>query len=216
MNLALIGTFHKRYENTLPLLIRVLKESTHVPEEVWLLCEDEEDMGFVTDAVDDLKPETAVRAVQLPTPRVDGRYRVIPYSHKINWALGQTKANAVTYLDNNSMPSIDKYKAIVDGLEQNPDWGCVYVTQERTGFAPLICTADEVVECGAYRLNYTQLAHRRTADRWPLDMRYADPDIADAMFMVLLAKSLGPVFPVGGLEVQDFHHIPSPAAAGIN
>jgi hypothetical protein len=217
LRLALIATFHARHEATLPLLRKVLVDSTRTPDELWVLCEDEADTEAAVLALNRLaKPAQATASVvTLPTPQENGCYKVIPYSHKINWALDRTTADAICYLDNGSMPAPHKYAAFVEGLEQHPEWGCVYVTQERTGHDPGLFVADEVIANGEGRLNFTQFSHRRTADRWTTDMRWANPDVADALFMRDLAVSLGPMFPVGGPTVGDWHDMPSAAAAGV-
>lgn len=221
LRLAVIGTFHGRLENTLPLLRRVLVESTRRPDEFWIMCEDGDDFNTgwsalmdIYDEADDLSDGLHIKT--LPTPRTErGAYSVIPYSHKINWALDRTQADVICYLDNNSMPHPDKYAAMTYGLACNQDWGAVYVTQKRTGYQDVVHGGTWVIENGSGQVNYTQFAHRPTADRWTENMTYANPDLADAMFLADLSKSLGPLYPVGGLDPLDEHRMDSAAAAGI-
>lgn len=221
MTLAVIATMFGRHENSLPILRR-LTEATRLPDECWLLCETEEDAEAIWAAyrtlyeleVLDEWPSWA-RVEVIPTPRKEGGYAVIPYSNKINWALNRTKADLIVYLDNGSMPSPEKFEVMAAALEAHPEWGAVYCTQQRTGFQPTLAPADVVVDDAYCGLNYTQVMHRLTADRWPLDMRHADPDLADGLFWRELHATLGAFHPAGGPRVHDTHHIPSPKAAGL-
>jgi hypothetical protein len=222
VRLAVIATFHGRYENTLPLMHRLFVDGVHEPDEVWLMCEDEDDRDAMLDAFDELFElhlldgiPTNAKIEILPTPRDEAGYKVIPYSYKINYALDHTECEAIAYLDNNSMPSPYKYALAVDALSHHPEWGAVYVTQKRTGFAPLVSVAETPIEDAFCNLNYTQVIHRLTEDRWSLDMQHADPDIADGLFWRALHKSLGSFHPVGGANVHDDHHIPKSKAVGV-
>lgn len=222
MRVAVIGTFFGRHENSFPILHRLVT-STRQPNECWLMCETDRDAAVLDEAYRELYDLELLdawpkwlRLEICPTPRdADGRYAVIPYSNKINTALDRTGCDAIVYLDNNSMPAPDKYEIMAAGLEQRPWCGAVYCTQKRTGFSPTVALADGVVHDGYCAVNYTQVMHRLTADRWTLDMRHADPDLADALFWRSLHATLGPFYPVGGDRVLDEHHIPSPTAAGL-
>lgn len=152
----------------------------------------------------------------VPTPRSQGRYQMIPYSLKINLALAGTKADYIAYLDNGSMPHPRKYGLMKQALDENPEWGAVYCTQQRTGYREYLKEA-RVVEADAYCvLNYTQVMHRRTDARWTTDMIHADPDLADALFWRELHPVLGPFYPVAGDLVLDEHHIEGVKAAGLD
>lgn len=218
LSLAVIGTFYGRHENSLPLMHRLFVDSTRKPDEAWLMCETMEDVDTIGYALSELYEmellDTRPGNLRLcETPRLDnGSYAVLPYANKINVALDESEADLVVYLDNNSMPSPYKFEAMAKVLEAHPDWGAVYCTQKRTGFNETIFYADNPVEDGYCALNYTQVMHRRTNDRWPTDMDLADPDLADGVFWRTLHASLGPFFPAGGSEVHDEHHIPSPKA----
>jgi hypothetical protein len=111
------------------------------------------------------------------------------------------------------MPGPYKYQRMLEALEQNPDWGAVYCGQQRTGMHDDIYPAVDVVHDAYCALNYTQVMHRKTPDRWPTDMQLADPDLADATFWRRLHVSLGSFHPVEGLH--DWHQIDGPAAQGI-
>lgn len=217
--LAVIATFYKRHENTMPLLHRLFVDGTYEPDEVWLMCETEDDYIALNDAWNELYELELVEEwppnieiVQLATPKQNGVYTVIPYSHKINYALDRSKADYFVYLDNNSMPDADKFKEMKQALDDNPEWGAVYCTQKRTGWNEMVFLAEEPVENAFCVLNFTQVMHRRTEDRWTLDMRFANPDLADAYFWVDLHKSLGRFYPAGGVRILDTHHMDSPAA----
>lgn len=223
MRVAVIGTFHERRGNTFPLMHRLFVDALRKPDEAWVMCESSADADAVEGALGELvwlglleKPVRGLNLIVLPTPKQnDGKYAVIPYSHKINYALDRTRADAVAYLDNGSRPSPDKYRLMVAALEQHPGWGAVYCSQQRTGMRDEVSVADAVVPDAFSNLNYTQVMHRVTDDRWDLDMRWADPDLADARFWRRLHRSLGPFYPVGGELPHDWHHIPDQKAVGV-
>src|SRR6185369_7701901 len=112
-------------------------------------------------------------------------------SHKINWALDRTEADLIVYLDNGSLPAPGKFAAMVPVAESS---GAAYCRQLRTGHTPgEYPTVKGAIDDAYCVLNYTQVMHRRTDDRWSLDMRNATPiDIADALFWRELHKSIGP------------------------
>ena len=200
MKLCLIGTFYKRYDQSRACVARVL-ESTREPDEILLLCETQDDADNLKEFADRARIEV------VSTPMTNGKYDVIPYSNKINWGLDHTDADLIVYLDNGSMPHPEKYEIMADALEDN-DWGAVYCTQQRTGFAPMISKADRVVTDPYCVINYTPAMHRKTNVRWTLDMRDAVPDLADAIFWRNLKT---PFYPVGD-EILDVHHMESSAA----
>lgn len=204
--LAVIGTFYKRFEQSRACVQRVL-DSTRKPDELWLMCESQED-------ADNLKgfSDPSIRLHVLSTPMTNGKYDVIPYSNKINWALDRAKADIITFLDNGSMPHIDKYRQMAETLENNPDMQAVYCTQHRTGFINVIHRADRVIEDPYCVINYTQGMYRTSSVRWTLDMQWAAPsDLADAMFW----RDLGVPFHPIGSEILDEHHMESSAANGL-
>lgn len=221
-SLAVIATLYGRHENTLPLLHRLWVDSTRKPDETFLMCENVDDVTAVMNASDLLRnefeimdePPGKVYIYELPTPHEGGRYSVIPYSNKINYALDRAESDLIVYLDNGSMPSDDKFEIMARGLEEHPEWGAVYCTQKRTGMHEMIAPADVPCEDGYCALNYTQVMHRKTEDRWTLDMNHANPDLADGIFWRSLHQTLGVFFPVGGERILDTHHIPNPAAVG--
>lgn len=207
----MIGTFHQRHHRN-PEIIAALASQTRKADEHWILCETDDDTRAFAEAY--LEPESLpnLRLVTLPTPRTDAGYSVIPYSHKINWALDRTDADAIVYLDNGSTPDHEKFEVMTDALK---DRAVVYCGQRRTGIDDMELRADRVVENAYCYLNYTQVMHRRTADRWPLAMELATPtDLADAVFWTSLHQSLGAFYPAGD-RVLDTHHIESRKASGL-
>jgi hypothetical protein len=205
--LALIGTFYGRYEQSRACVQRVL-DSTRVPDEIILMCESHED----ADNLKEFKKHPNVQIHVLITPKTDKKYDLIPYSNKINWALDHTDADLVAYLDNGSMPHIDKYRQMSEALENNLDWKAVYCGQHRTGFINVKHYADRIIEKPFAVINYTQGMHRATKERWTLDMKYAKPsDVADAMFWDSLKT---PFYPVG-TEILDEHYMEGSFANGL-
>lgn len=218
MRFAVIAPWHGRHEATLPLIRRVMVESTRLPDEFWIVVEDADDLDVAIDALDTLglrgSNSTGIELVMLPTPRTEkGGYAVIPYSHKINLALNRTSARCVCYLDNHSVPAETKYETMALGLQYHP---IVYVSQRRSGYVNEDHLAIDVIPDGHSRVNFTQVAHEITGDRWTEDMHWANPDLADALFWRSLAISLGPMYPVGGTTILDWHQMNSAAAEGIN
>ena len=207
--LAVIGTFYGRHDRTEALVRRVM-ESTRPPDEFWVMCESDEDARYVP------RMWKALHVQVLPTIMRDGKYAEIPYSRKINWALDRTRADLIVYLDNGSMPDREKYELMAAALEEHPDWGAVYCGQHRTGHLDVLAHAGDVIEDAYCVLNYTQVMHRRTEDRWTLDMQYAAPmDLADALFWRSLHASLGAFHPVAAGRLLDEHHIESAKAVGL-
>lgn len=216
--LAVIGAFAGRRGNTLPLLRRVMVESTRPPDEFWVVCEERADARAAWQAVYDLFKETPdpVRVVELPTPRTGNRYDIIPYSNKINFALDNSDADMFVYLDNGSMPHPEKYELMSRELERNPDMDMVYCAQRRTGYRVESHDPGIPLDSGFCVLNFTQVMHRPVQARWTLDMQYADPDLADALFWQAIRAEFGTqFFPVSHGKVLDEHDMPSPAAQGL-
>lgn len=207
MKLALIGTFYKRYPESQECIKRVL-ESSRIPDDIWIMVEDEEDADNI------LKITDKVEVFIIPTPRDEnGKYAIIPYSYKINWALDRLKADAYCYLDNGSLPHKDKYKLMEETLESNPDYRAVYCTQHRTGFQDFIHEAIDPIPEPYAKVNYTQVMHRPTKMRWPEHLQWADPnDLADAVFWESLNCTF---YPVHSNEILDVHNMESSKAAGL-
>lgn len=216
LKLAVIGTFHKRFDSSADALRRVLYGSTRPPDEFWIMCEDEEDMANATRSIIEKTPRTKVIIQLVPTKRdAEGTALYIPYSRKINTALDATDADIIAHLDNASTPHKYKYELMAAMMEQEPSFGAVYCAQQRTGFHNVTSWAEEIVPDAFCRLNYTQVMHKRTADRWSEDMAHANPDMADALFWRALHVTLGPFHPVNTEFPLDLHYMPSPAATHL-
>ena len=223
MTLAIIGPFFGRHENSLPLLKRLYVDSSLTPDEAWLMGETQEDVDVLEGALsaliehDMLTSRPAGLYIEhVPTPRTaTGKPLVLPYANQINYALNKTGCDLIAYLDNGSMPWITKYQVMADALGEHPEWGAVYCAQKRTGHAPMVAPADVEVPDAFCAVNFTQVMHRWTPDRWPTDLKLGDPDLADAYFWRELHKTLGSFWPVGGDEILDEHDMPSPAALGM-
>lgn len=221
MRLAVIGTFYRRYERAFPLLTRLYVDSSRQPDEAWLMCETVEDAQALYAANEELyemelleRWPAGLHIIVHPTPKLDGKYLVIPYSNKINWALAHQTCDAIVYLDNNSMPGPDKYRVMLAELEAHENYGAVYCSQNRTGATCEKHLAIDVIPDGYGQVNYTQVMHRPTEDRWPTEMRLANPDLADAHFWSKLARSLGHLYPAGGTAIQDDHFFESHSVSG--
>lgn len=208
LRFALIGTFFERYRQSQLCLEQVFK-SSWLPDEFWVMCETPED---ATNARKITKRRANI--VVLPTPRDEaGNYEIIPYSHKINFALDYAQADVFAYLDNGSIPHPDKYKLMIQALEAHPKWQAVYCSQHRTGFQDLVHKATEPIADPYAKVNYTQVMHRKTDVRWTTDMQWATPnDLADAIFWRDLNCTF---YPVKSAHVLDIHEMQSERAAGL-
>jgi hypothetical protein len=187
-----------------------------------MICETDLDVRVAEAALDELvelelldRRPLWIQIVLLPTPQVEGGYEVIPYSHKINWALDRSEADYFVYLDNGSMPAPEKFEAMARTLDENPGYHSTYCAQHRTGMRDEKFHLDGPLRNPYGRLNFTQVMHRVTACRWTLDMKHANPDLADAIFFRDLVTDHGAIYPADDPRVLDVHHIPSPAAGHL-
>lgn len=219
--IAVICPVHRRFENTFPLLHRLLVATTVKPAHVFWLCEDSDDTLVALEAVEELSRVghdlSPLRVWTVPTPHdTNGKLTVVPFSHKINVALDVLEMEkfegGVVYCDNSSFPSVDKLEVIAHGLVDHPQ---VYITQRRTGYAgDHVHPADTVLESGYCATNFTQVGHRFPVKaRWSLKLEDAYPtDLCDAWFFRHLSEEFeDKLYPVGGLVVHDEHHMESPA-----
>jgi hypothetical protein len=207
-SLALIGTFHKKYEESVRA-VRAVYESSYLPDEIYWVCENttDHDNLMAAGGISDFK----VHLLVVPTPRTEsGDYLVVPYSYKHNWVLGKSNCDRFTYLDNGSIPHRLKYERMMATMDANTAAHAVYCSQQRTGYMQVLAHADAIVENASCVLNYTQVMHRRSDARWSEDMALALPfDVVDADFWQRLSV---PFHPVQSEEILDWHYIASPAA----
>jgi len=176
------------------------------------MCEAEEDADVVRAWAATEASDAAVACLELrvlPTPRTsDGRLAVIPYSHATNYALGHTSASYIAYLTNDSLPHPDKYRAMAAALDANPTWGAVYCGQSRNG-SPVDITGP--IHDAACVLDHTQVMHRASDARWPLDM--AKIRVGDAWFWRELHARFGPIQPVGAGVLDETWTLPDGISA---
>lgn len=179
------------------------------------MCEDKEDTSVAAKFAK--RSYRGLRIVEYPTPRTsDGDYAVLPYSYKINQALDLTAADGIVYLDNGSMPHPRKYELMAAELEAHPEYGAVYCSAYHSGVRELFIPATRVIENAYCVLNFTQVMHRPTSDRWTLDLSNGRPyDLADALFWRSLHKNLGSFYPVKFDKFLDVHRIEGYRAIGL-
>jgi hypothetical protein len=186
--LAVIATLygHRAIEHT-PRMIEALAAQTRPPDELWWMVEDvPQTAPFHT------LRNTEVLWNEVPTPRQEnGQYAVIPYSLKANIALDATSADYITYLTDDSWPEPAKYERMVAALDEHPEWGAVYCSQD---YGSGVRFAGDVMRDAYCNVDHTQVMHRRTADRWPLEV--ADIMLGDAIFWRRLHASLGSFYPI--------------------
>lgn len=209
--LAVVATFYQR-PWAIPRLAEALQAQTRpwLPDdEVYLLYEyddHETDRGLLRDFWVN-EADTA----QLPI-LVAGNN---PLSVEINTALdivdvGDTP-DYVTYLTDDSLPDPRKYEVMARALDENPDWGVVYCSQDygradspedwlAGGRHLQIRQAHPIEDEPFCVVDHTQVMHRRTKARWPLD--YGSRRLSDAHFWNALKDDLGPFHGIG--EVLDW------------
>ena len=196
--LAVIATaYGPRGLDNLPRMKAALAAQTRPPDEVWWMTEGDGFSDLARPATAD-DPTFAVH-VDLPTPRnEDGTYAVVPYSLKQNYALDRTECDYVTYLTDDSWPAPEKYERMVAFLDEHPEAGAAYCTQDYGG---LLRVADFGIEDAHCKVDHTQVVHRLTADRWPEDIEHLT--LGDAVFWRRLHASLGMFDPMGA-DVLDY------------
>lgn len=128
---------------------------------------------------------------------------VIPYAYEINWVLDRTRCDYIAYATDDSWPEPEKFERMVAALDEHPEWGAVYVGQRRNGSEH---PADRVVEDAFCTLDHTQIMHRRSPDRWPLE--WDKIKLGDAHFWRCLHATFGHFYPVVGpiLDVTQQTH----------
>jgi hypothetical protein len=211
--LAVIGTFYRR-PWAVPAIARAIREQTRHPDEVWLLYEDEADYDALADMADEMvgwasphrrfDPPIDVHLEQVPVPA-----GVVPPSYQINVALEGTSADYIAYLTDDSIPLPTKYERMVAALDAGA--GAVYCGQEfgrasgpdewlamHRGGSVRHATAPQPEPFCA--VDHTQVAHRRSEDRWPT--AWSEVQWSDGRFFQALVRRFGPLTPVP--EVLDW------------
>ncbi len=187
--LAVIATLYgERGAANWPRMRAALAAQTRRPDELWIMAEAVPFGVF-----------EGFNVIHLPTPRdANGRYAEIPYSRKINHVLDdiarRTSDMYIAYLTDDSLPHPEKYERMARALDEHPEWGAVWCGQRRNGTD---CPANAVMDDAHCKVDHTQVMHRLTADRWPLDVRLIK--LGDAEFWRALHRSLGAFYPVEGI-----------------
>jgi len=191
MRLAVIGTFYRR-PAIVPAIAEHIRAQTRKPDELWLLWEERADAEALYAA--DWGMEVQVLPIGFAIPRdADGRPRVVPPSAAINVALDLTTADCIAYLTDDSFPAPTKYERMVEALA---DHGAVYCSQ-RYGYDGAwtgVRTADREQGSPFCVVDHTQVAHRRSDDRWPTDLKWM-PN-SDGEFFRRLVDRFGPLHPI--------------------
>lgn len=190
---AVVTLYGERGTRNLAGILDALRAQTRPADTVYLMCEDvvSADPSVVIELASGVR---GLRYHQLHTPRDgNGRYSVIPYAHKINVALRHAREDYIVYVTDDSLPHPEKFHLMAAALDADPTVGVVYCKQRRNGGV----SGDQGMVPDAFcRIDHTQVMHRRTDDRWTLDVQHMR--LGDAWFWRSLHASLGP-----------FHYVPS-------
>lgn len=190
--LAVIGTFYRR-PHLYPGIAAAIRAQTRAPDEMWCVYEDPADFAALS-AQDWGPAELWFLPVKVPRD-ADGRPTVVPPSLCINAALDLTGADLITYLTDDSIPLPGKYAAMVRALK---DHGAVYCSQDYSD-SGAVRWATEPEPSPFCRVDHTQVAHRRSIDRWPTDL--GTVRFSDGVFFRDLVERFGPLAPIP--EVLD-------------
>lgn len=188
---AAIATFYGRPE-LVERVAAAIRAQTRPPDELWLMYE-----GGVGETLAVTDFGVTPFLLEIPTPRTTtGRYAVIPYSLKINRALDASGCDYIVYVTDDSIADPRKFEVMARALDEHPDYGAVYCSQEHEGGTR---AADRPIDDAYCIVDHTQVMHRRTLDRWSLDVRHIR--LGDATFWRALHGSLGPFQPIA--EILD-------------
>ena len=204
---ALVCTFYHRPE-FYPAIAEAIRDQTRPPDELWLMCED----GADADALAACLWPAGASIVVVSVPRHDnGEPMVVPPSLLINKALDLSKADYFVYLADDSLPYPEK----IERLAARLDAGALvaYCAQDRgqvgtkdewlsaIGSVGSISPANGPQMSPYCQVDMTQVMHRRSDDRWPLEMEHRK--IGDAVFWNRLLDRYGGFENVP--EVLDWH-----------
>jgi hypothetical protein len=194
---AILTAYGKRGEQNIPAIAEALRAQTRPADWLFVMYEGIP-YSVVEGAFSGIRDAVWER---VDTPREEnGRYAVVPYSLKINRALDAIDERGgcdyIVHVTDDSLPHPEKFAKMTRALDEHPDWGAVYCYQQRNGQV----MGDQGVVDDAYaKIDHTQVMHRRTSDRWPLET--AHMLLGDANYWRALHRSLGPFYPVP--EVLD-------------
>lgn len=191
--LAVIGTFYRR-PHLYPGIAAAIRAQTRQPDELWCMYEDPSDL---VELAKQRWGDATVYFVPVVVPRDEhGRMAVVAPSLCINVALDRTDADFITYLTDDSLPLPDKYAAMVAVLEGGA--GAVYCSQDFSDGGDIRWAREEQPDPYC-RVDHTQVAHRRSPDRWPTDLKTVRA--SDGVFFRDLVARFGPLAPIP--EVLD-------------
>jgi hypothetical protein len=196
-SLAVIFTVYNRPWALAPI-VRALEGQSRQADEIVVACERFADFTAAHEAMRGM-----VNTLWIVAPEAGQN----PLGVVINYALDRTDADYIAYLTDDSLPHPDKYRLMAEALDENPDWGAVYCTQDYgTAESPEAWlaaagrydgsrrTASEPTSDPFTRVDHTQVMHRRCEARWPLS--YDDRKLSDAHFFKALVEEVGPIYPV--------------------
>lgn len=198
--LSVVATFYRR-PLLVPRIAQSIREQTRKPDLLWLVYEDPAD-GDALRAAD----WGAEHRILRYTPTAGN----LAVSDAINMALDRDGSDLVTYLTDDSLPYPEKYERMAGALDAHPDWNAVYCSQAFGSAA----SAESWLECTYHSysgvrtahdpqptpfcvVDHTQVMHRATKVRWPVDL--ASRRYSDGMFFNELVRAGGPLMPVPDL-----------------
>lgn len=199
-SLAAIGVFYKRPE-FIPVIAAALRAQTRPADELVLTCETRADLEAL------VAESWPGRVTYLMVPMPDNS---VPPSVCINAGLDATRADYITYFADDSLPAPRKFELMMAALETGAN--AAYCSQDRAavgsrdewlahGGNGYVHLADHEEPDPYMRVDMSQVMHRRTTLRWPLDPGVRK--IGDAVFFRDLVAEQGPLQPVP--EVLDWH-----------
>lgn len=202
-SLAVVFTIYRR-PWALDRIEEALRAQTRPPDRLWVIWEDEAD-----------GPNLVGRPRDFGCKWLNMRITPGPGENPLvlasNLVLDIENADYIAYLTDDSLPHPEKYERMARALDENPDWGIVYCSQDygTVGNAQewlaapwggaSVRRADGPEPSPYCRVDHTQVMHRRSATRWPED---APLRLSDAYFFRDLVAELGPMQPVP--EVLDW------------
>lgn len=199
--LAVVATFYRRPDD-IPRLAAAIRGQSRQPDEVWLMHERPDDGELLASA--DWGTADA-HIVRVRIPRSAGRPQVVPFTPLINRALDETTAEYITYQTDDSEPLPEKYGAMAAALDARPDWQGVYCWQRNVvarGETHMVHMGHGYDPVRHGWLDHSQVMHRRTPLRWPIDLGTMHD--CDWMFFRDVANAHGPFMSVPRvLDVSD-------------
>ena len=196
-SLAVIVTLHRRAP-LVPRLAEAMRAQARRPDRLWLVYDE------LDDAPD---ADWGCLTYNVVFHSDEGN----PMASSINAVLDlDNKSDYIAYLTDDSLPAPDKYRAMAQALDEHPEWGAVYCSQDygsardfehwlgggqNTG----VRHASAPQGSPDFSVDHTQVMHRRSDDRWPTEQGLRHH--GDGVFFSRIVERFGPLQPVG--EVLD-------------